>query len=185
MDSTLDLQPTPAILRHRESWALRGDHRPAFAVAPGPGQESVWDYPRPPRIVADARRVIVRQGARIIASSQRTVRVLETASPPTFYFPPGDVDESSLVASGTTSHCEWKGEAADLSLRDGPGSVGWRYPRTYPEFAEIRDWVAFYPARLECFVEEERVRPQPGGYYGGWITEEIVGPVKGEPGIDG
>ncbi len=179
------LQPTEAIRRHRDAWTFRGDRRPPFAIQPGPGQESVWDYPRPPRLVLDARRVVVRLGTRMIASSERTARVLETASPPTFYIPPEDVDLAQLIESGTKTHCEWKGEAVDLSLRGGPDSVGWRYLRTYPEFSGIRGWIAFYPSRLECYVADERVRPQPGGYYGGWITDEIVGPVKGEPGVDG
>ncbi|MGB0621267.1 MAG: DUF427 domain-containing protein [Myxococcota bacterium] len=169
----------------REKWDYRGQRRPDFAEAPGLGQESVWDYPRPPRIIADPRRVEVRFGTRVIAATTRAVRVLETASPPTFYVPPEDVDIAALVPSGRRSLCEWKGEAVDFDLVDGPGSVAWCYPRVFPEFAGIAGWFAFYPSRLECFVADERARPQPGGYYGGWLTEEIVGPVKGEPGITG
>ena len=92
---------------------------------------------------------------------------------------------AALAPSGRRSLCEWKGEAVDFDLVDGPGSVAWCYPRVFPEFAGIAGWFAFYPSRLECFVADERARPQPGGYYGGWLTEEIVGPVKGEPGITG
>lgn len=180
------LEPTPHVLRQRRQWRFRGEDRPGFAVRPGPDQESVWDYPRPPRIVPDDRRVEVRDaGGRVIASSARAVRVLETASPPTWYLPPGDVALDRLVPSGRASHCEWKGLAEDLDLVDGPASVAWRYPRTYPEFSAIAGWIAFYPAKLDCRVAGERVRPQPGGYYGGWVTDEIVGPVKGEPGVDG
>ena len=174
-----------SVLRHRKLWRYRGTDRPPFAIAPGAEQESVWDYPRPPRIVPDRRLVEVRAGSSLIASSVRSVRVLETASPPTFYLPPEDVDETRLVPSGRVSSCEWKGLACDLDLVGGPRSAGWRYDEVYPEFASIAGWYAFYPSRLECLVARERVRPQPGGYYGGWLTKEIVGPVKGEPGVDG
>lgn len=169
----------------RSHWRHRGQTRPDFAKPTREGQESVWDYPRPPRIVPDPRPVEVRFEGRVIASTTRAIRVLETASPPTFYVRPEDVDRAALVPSGRTSMCEWKGQAVDFDLADGPASVAWCYPRVFPEFAEIAGWFAFYPARVECFVDDERVRPQPGGYYGGWITDEIVGPVKGEPGIDG
>lgn len=179
------LHASDFVVQHRNSWAWRGDRRPSFADQPGPGQESVWDYPRPPRIEPDARKIVVRFDARVIADTRRAVRVLETASPPTFYLPPEDVETALLRPSGGASHCEWKGEAEDLDLIEGPRSAAWRYPRTYPEFASLRDWVAFYPAKLECLVDDQRVRPQPGGFYGGWITDEIVGPVKGEPGISG
>lgn len=180
--SSGELVPDAAILRARRQWQYTGQSRPAFAVVPGPGQESVWDYPRPPRIVPDSRRVEVRLGDRLIADSAAAVRVLETASPPTFYLPPSDVATAELLPSGARSMCEWKGRAVDFDLRDGPRSVAWCYERTFPEFAAIAGWLAFYPAKLECRVAGERVRPQPGGYYGGWITDEIVGPVKGEPG---
>ena len=179
------LQPSAMIEAARDKWALRGQRRPDFAHAPGPGEESVWDYPRPPRIVADPRAVEVRFGDRVIASTTRAVRVLETASPPTFYVPPDEVDTAALVESGRRSLCEWKGEAVDFDLVGGPPSVAWCYPRVFPEFADIAGWLAFYPARLACFVAGERVRPQPGGYYGGWITDHVVGPFKGEPGTLG
>ncbi len=169
----------------RRQWTYRGDKRPAFADAPTAGQESVWDYPRPPRLQADVRPVEIRYGDEVLARSVRSLRVLETASPPTYYLPPEDVQLARLFETSATSHCEWKGIALDLGLTGGPSSVGWVYPDTYPEFAEIAGWISFYPARVECFVADERVRPQPGGFYGGWITNEIVGPVKGEPGCDG
>ena len=179
------LQADARIEASRSHWRYRGQARPDFAIAPKDGQESVWDYPRPPRLAADPRRVEVRLGDRVLATTDRAIRVLETASPPTFYIRPEDVDGASLVPSGRTSLCEWKGQAVDFDLASGPESIAWCYPRVFPEFAEIAGWFAFYPARVECFVDGERVRPQPGGYYGGWITDEIVGPVKGEPGIHG
>jgi len=179
------LEPDRDILEHRQRWRYRGDDRPDFAIPPGPGEESVWDYPRPPRIVVDPRRVEVFFDDESIAMTTQAVRVLETASPPTFYIPPADVALHRLVESGQRSMCEWKGLAVDFDLADGPRSVGWCYPRVFPEFETIAGWFAFYPAMLDCRVAGERVRAQPGGYYGGWITGEIVGPVKGEPGCDG
>ena len=168
-------------------WTYRGQQRPAFAVAPGPGQESVWDYPRPPALVPDARLVEVRAGDAPLASTRRAYRVLETAGPPTFYLPPEDVDRARLVRASGNSVCEWKGVAAYWALADAPGAraVAWSYDDPAAAFRPIRWFLAFYPARVECFVAGERVRPQPGGFYGGWITAEIVGPFKGEPGTAG
>ena len=167
-------------------WHWTGTRRPPFADTPAAGQESVWDYPRPPRIVADQREVVVRSGATVIARSTRAMRVLETASPPTFYLPPGDVDARVLRPADGSSHCEWKGSAAYWSvvLPDGGAcdAVGWSYPRPTPAFAAIAGWLSFYPARLACIVDGERVRPQPGGFYGGWLTDEVAGPCKGGPG---
>jgi uncharacterized protein (DUF427 family) len=167
-------------------WQYNGSKRPPNADAPASGQESVWDYPRPPRLAPDARHVVVRAGACIIADTHRAVRVLETASPPTFYLPPEDIDQTLLVAEQGSSLCEWKGAAHywTVVLPDGQRmeAVGWSYPSPKPAFAAIAGWLSFYPARLHCEVDGERVRPQPGGFYGGWLTDEIVGPVKGEPG---
>ncbi|HET6431322.1 DUF427 domain-containing protein [Dyella sp.] len=166
-------------------WTYRGQQRPPFADTPGPGQESVWDYPRPPRLAPDARRVRVHAGAAHVADSVRAVRVLETASPPTFYLPPQDVDLERLRPAPGSSHCEWKGRAVYWSVRDDAGrwleAVGWSYPEPRSAFAAIAGWLSFYPGRLHCEVAGEGVRPQPGGFYGGWLTDEIVGPVKGEP----
>lgn len=169
-------------------WKFRGNERPGFAVDSGPGQESVWDYPRPPALVADGRSVVVRVGDKIIAATFRAMRVLETASPPTFYLPPQDVDMSALVNAAGSSFCEWKGVATYWSLATSSprlDAVGWSYARPNPTFAGIAGWLSFYPGRIECYVDDERVRPQPGGFYGGWVTDEIVGPVKGEPGTGG
>lgn len=177
------LRPDARIEAHRARWRNRGAVRPPFATEPAEGEESVWDYPRPPCIVSETRAVEVRHEGRTIAASMAAVRVLETASPPTLYLPPADVRAEWLVDSGARSFCEWKGEAVDLDLVDGPCSAAWCYPRVFPEFASIAGWYSFYPGRVECTLGGERVRPQPGGYYGGWITDEIVGPVKGEPGV--
>ncbi|MET0502086.1 MAG: DUF427 domain-containing protein [Candidatus Binatia bacterium] len=166
-------------------WQYRGQERPAFAEAPGVGQESVWDYPRPPAIVMERRRVEVRLGNLIIADSCRNFRILETASPPTFYISPQDVRVELLERSPGTSACEWKGVAHYWALKDDPRAsqpIGWSYPSPKPTFEAIRGFFSFYPARVECFVGGERVRPQPGGFYGGWITNEIIGPFKGDEG---
>ncbi len=163
-------------------WQYDGSLRPPFAEPPGPGCESVWDYPRPPRLAADTRLVEVRDGERLLVSTRRAVRVLETASPPTFYLPPEDLMPGLLVPAPGSSYCEWKGRARYWALVDGGEPVAWTYDKPTPAFAAIRGWLSFYPARVACHVDGERVRPQPGGFYGGWLTSEIVGPVKGEPG---
>ncbi|MEL7451111.1 MAG: DUF427 domain-containing protein [Pseudomonadota bacterium] len=163
-------------------WKYTGKERPPFANAPAAGQESVWDYPRPPRLESDERRVVVRSGDLVIADTTGAVRVLETASPPTFYLPPEDVHMDRLAAVGGQSFCEWKGAARYWALAGSDEAVGWSYPQPSAAFAALRDYLSFYPGRVACFVDEERVRPQPGGFYGGWVTDEIAGPVKGEPG---
>ncbi len=171
----------------RTAWKNRGDARPPFAIEPGPGQESVWDYPRPPRLELDPRLVRVLYRGTVIAETRRAYRVLETASPPTFYLPPEDV-KVPLVAATGSSMCEWKGAASywSVQLPDAQlQNVAWSYADPFPEFGAIRDYVSFYPARVECYVDDHRVKPQPGGFYGGWVTPEVVGPFKGEPGTGG
>ena len=163
-------------------WKYTGGARPDFAVAPGPNQESVWDYPRPPVIVDDSREIEVLDGERRIAATRAAVRVLETASPPTFYLPRASVADGALVPAVGASYCEWKGAARYWSLAGRTEPVAWSYPSPSRRFARLRDYLGFYPGKLSCFVDGERVRPQPGGFYGGWLTAEIVGPVKGEPG---
>ncbi len=165
-------------------WKYRGRERPDFAVEPGEEQESVWDYPRPPRLEQDNRLVEVFFNSTRIASSCRALRMLETASPPTFYIPKEDVRTEQLIPVPGSSYCEWKGKASYWALRDnrGMGSVGWSYAKPNTPYEELKDHFSFYPSLLDCFVDGERVQPQPGSFYGGWITKEIVGPVKGEPG---
>ncbi len=174
--------------RARDTWQLRGQVRPDAAVQPGPGQESVWDYPRPPQIVADTRLVQVRLDDVTIAETHAAKRVLETASPPTFYLPPESVQPGCLKPDTQSSVCEWKGRASYFSVCAGDHCVdnaAWTYPEPLAGFTAIKDYLAFYPGRLECYVDGERVRAQAGGFYGGWITAEIVGPFKGEPGTSG
>lgn len=158
-------------------------------IEPGPGQESVWDYPRPPRVESDDRRVIVRFAGRTVADTTRALRVLETSHPPVFYLPPGDVDGDLLVPSQRRTVCEFKGAARYFHLVVGERrseDAAWSYPDPVPEFAALREHRAFYPSRVdECLVGGERVRAQEGDFYGGWITAEIVGPFKGGPGTWG
>ncbi len=164
-------------------WQRQGKNRPEFAVEPGPGQESVWDYPRPPVLDAEHRLIEVKDGKLLVARTTKAFRVLETASPPTFYIPPDDVDFDRLEPMPERTVCEWKGMAIYWALSREPAhAIAWSYPRPRARFVRIRDYVAFYPARVACFLDAERVRAQPGRFYGGWITNEIVGPFKGEPG---
>lgn len=156
---------------------------------PGPGQESVWDYPRPPRLERTSRHLRVVLAGRVIADSIAAWRVLETSHPPSYYMPPGDVDMALLRPAAGGSFCEWKGQAQyfDVVLGDAVAArAAWAYPDPSPAFAAIRDHLAFYPAAMEaCMVDGERAVPQPGGFYGGWITSDVVGPFKGEPGTAG
>ncbi len=167
-------------------WNYTGQQRPDFADPPVAGQESVWDYPRPPALRDCDQLVEVKAGGKLIASTRNARKVCETASPPTYYIPPVDIDLEQLVATAGSSYCEWKGAASYWALRDDPGAaIGWSYPNPTPAFAEVKDWLCFYPGRIACFVDGERVRPQEGGFYGGWVTDNIVGPWKGAPGSGG
>jgi uncharacterized protein (DUF427 family) len=155
-------------------------------IEPGPGQESVWDYPRPPACVPTDDRIRVLHQGRIVADSTAAWRVLETSHPPTFYVPRDDIDTSLLVPSRGTSLCEWKGRATYWSLEiDGvlTADMAWSYEAPTPRFAAIAGHLAFYARLLdECWVGDERVEPNPGMFYGGWITSGVVGPFKGAAG---
>ena len=178
------LAVTPAIAEARAKWRFRGADRPEFALPPACDEESVWDYPRPPRIAEVAERLRVSFEDLLIAETKRGLRVMETAGAPTYYFPPEDVQGVLLtMQEQTQSSCEWKGRATSFSVA-GVVAAGWSYTSTYPEFTSIRGWLAFYPARLDCYIGSERVNPQPGGYYGGWVTRNLRGPIKGEPGTE-
>jgi uncharacterized protein (DUF427 family) len=158
-------------------------------IEPGPGQESVWDYPRPPRIEDATKHVTVIFNGVTIADTHRAKRVLETSSPPVFYIPPEDIRMDCLRHTNHASFCEWKGNAGyyDITV-DGTRTeaAAWQYANPTPDFVAIRNYVAFYPGRVDaCFVDDERVQPQAGDFYGGWITRGIVGPFKGEPDTEG
>ncbi|BCX12563.1 MAG: hypothetical protein KatS3mg067_1501 [Thermosynechococcus sp.] len=151
-----------------------------------PGQESVWDYPRPPRVEPTAKHLRVVFNGVVIADTRRGQRVLETSHPPVYYFPPEDVQLQYLVPSARQTFCEWKGQGAYYHVKVGDrqaANAAWFYPKPTPAFAPIRHYIAFYAALMdECTVDGVVVIPQPGAFYGGWITPEIVGPFKGAPG---
>ncbi len=164
------------------SWNIR-------SIQPGSGQESVWDYPRPPRIEPSTRRVRVIFNGEIVAETTHAVRILETSHPPAYYIPSEDIRIEWLDRTQHTSYCEFKGVAHYWSLRvngQKSANVAWTYANPSPGYEAIKDYVAFYPGRVEaCYLDDERVQPQAGNFYGGWITSEIVGPFKGEPGTQG
>lgn len=155
----------------------------------GPGQESVWDYPRPPRLEPVTKRLRVVLGDTTIAETTRGLRVLETSHPPNYYFPPDDVADGALERAKGASFCEWKGRAHYFTARAGDRVVteaAWGYDEPSAAFEAIRGHVAFYAGRMDaCFVDDELVTAQPGGFYGGWITSDVVGPFKGGPGSRG
>jgi uncharacterized protein (DUF427 family) len=151
--------------------------------------ESVWDYPRPPALVPCERRVRVEIGDEVLADSERALRVLETSHPPTIYIPPDDVRLDLLAPAGRGSLCEWKGRATYFDVVAGDRAeraAAWTYRDPVPAFAALRDFVSLYPGRMDaCYLGEERVQAQPGDFYGGWITSDLVGPFKGAPGTLG
>jgi uncharacterized protein (DUF427 family) len=158
-------------------------------VTPGPGQESVWDYPRPPRVEPVPERIRVVAGGITIADSDAAWRVLETAGAPVYYLPPADVRMDLLRATERVTACEWKGAARyhDIVLANRVvPDAAWSYPEPSRGFESIRDHLAFYASRVdEAWVGDERATPQPGGFYGGWVTSRVVGPFKGAPGTLG
>ena len=158
-------------------------------IEPQPGQESVWDYPRPPALEPTEKTVRVLFNGEVVAETTRAVRVLETSHPPTYYIPPDDIRAGFLTANPHRTVCEYKGVASYWDLKVGDRisrRAAWSYPNPTPAFDSIRGYVAFYPSRVdEATVDGERVRAQEGDFYGGWITKEIVGPFKGGRGTMG
>jgi uncharacterized protein (DUF427 family) len=156
---------------------------------PEAAKESVWDYPRPPRLEATDRHLEVVLGGDVIANTTRAYRVLETSHPPNYYFPPDDVLAGALKPGNGTSFCEFKGRAHYFTVRGGDRVVpdaAWGYDTPSPAFEAITGYVSFYASRVDqCFVDGELVVPQPGDFYGGWITADIEGPFKGAPGTRG
>jgi uncharacterized protein (DUF427 family) len=177
-----DIDP---IARARAQWRWRGEDRPPFAAIPAQGQVSVWDFPRPPELVRETREVVVRCGALEVARTRAAWAVRETAHPPTFYLPLADVQRSLLRPAGGGSFCEWKGPAHYWDLIDGArclAQVAWSYPQPLAGAEPLAECIAFYAHDLDCTVDGAKVRAQAGGFYGGWITPELTGPFKGEPG---
>jgi uncharacterized protein (DUF427 family) len=154
-----------------------------------PGEESAWDYPRPPRLEATTARLRVVLGGVTVAETTHGYRVLETSHPPNYYFPPDDVAAGALVPASASSVCEWKGRASYYAVEAGgrvAADAAWSYETPSPAFEPIAGFVAFYAGRVDaCYVDDELVVPQPGGFYGGWITSRVRGPFKGGPGTRG
>ena len=156
---------------------------------PGPGQESVWDYPRPPRVERSDRLVVVALGGVEVCRTTSAFRVLETSHPPVWYLPFEDWAPGALQGASGTSYCEFKGVARYLDVVGGErraDRAAWTYPEPVHGYAELVGTAAVYPGRMDaCTVDGEPVRPQEGGFYGGWVTDDVVGPFKGAPGTLG
>ena len=155
----------------------------------GPGQESVWDYPRPPRLEDSTKHIQVILNGVTLAETRHAKRVVETSHPPVYYLPPEDMALRYFTPTGRLTYCEFKGAARYYTITVGDVSVpngAWYYPDPTAAYAALRGYIAVYPGRMDaCLVDGERVQAQAGDFYGGWITHEIVGPFKGESGTTG
>jgi uncharacterized protein (DUF427 family) len=151
-----------------------------------PGQESVWDYPRPPRLEPSPKHIQVWFNGLLLVDTRRALRMLETSHPPVYYIPPEDIRMEFVFPASGSSFCEWKGQAGYLDVQVGERlapRAAWRYLEPTPPFRALAGYLAFYPALMDvCKVNGEIVRAQPGNFYGGWITSDIIGPFKGGPG---
>ena len=158
-------------------------------IAPGPGQESVWDYPRPPRVERTPERVVVRLGGVTIADTTAALRVLETSHPPVYYLPVASFVPGALRPAPGASLCEFKGSASYYDVSGGDATArraAWGYRAPWAGFEVLAGHVAVYPGAMDsCQVAGEVVVPQEGDFYGGWITSRVVGPFKGAPGTLG
>ncbi len=155
-------------------------------IPPQPGQESVWDYPRPARLEDTNKHLKVIFNGIVLAETRRGKRVLETSHPPTYYFPPEDIKLEYLTETPRKTFCEWKGGCIyyDIAISNKQvTNAAWRFCQPTPNFIPIKEYYSFYPRLMDsCYVNDELVTPQAGDLYGGWITKDIVGPFKGEPG---
>lgn len=168
---------------------MRQPHHPEPNLI-GPGQESVWDYPRPAIAEPTTRRIqIIHRGVELV-DSKSAWRTLETSHPPTYYIPQSDIAMEHLLPNPRRSMCEWKGQARYFDIVAGPAGAdtrieagAWCYSDPTLSFSEIKDFVAFYPDPIDqCIVDGEQITPQPGQFYGGWISQYEAGPFKGGPG---
>jgi uncharacterized protein (DUF427 family) len=155
----------------------------------GPGQESVWDYPRPPAIDPSDEHVVVTHAGVVIAESRRALRVLETSHAPVYYLPPEDVQQQYLQPIARRTFCEFKGVAgyADVVVGDARSPAAcWFYAQPTPGFEAIAGYLTFYPSRVDRItVDGEVVRAVGGDFYGSWVTARVAGPFKGGPGTEG
>ena len=169
-------------------WRLRY-HSAMKEGVTGRGRESVWEYPRPPRVERCLQRLRVEFNGETLADTSRAYRVLETSHPPNYYIPQVDVKMELLRPNDARSFCEYKGEACYWDIHAGARisiAAAWSYPSPSQAYSVLRDHLSFYPQRVDgCFVAEERVHPQEGDFYGGWITSNLIGPFKGGPGSRG
>ena len=168
-------------------WEYDGSQRPGFAEETRKGQESVWDYPRPPSLRRLDLKIEVKYDGSLLGKSTEALCVSETASPPVFYMPFGNIVFDLLCKAPGSSFCEWKGKASywDIksnSTRSDP--VAWSYEEPLQSYDKLQNHLAFYPGKVDCYLDGEKVAPQPGGFYGGWMTTKICGPVKGGPGTE-
>ncbi|MEL6149181.1 MAG: DUF427 domain-containing protein [Chloroflexota bacterium] len=158
-------------------------------IEPGPGQESVWDYPRPPRVEPSSKTVKVVFNGQVVAETTNAKRVLETSHPPAYYIPWEDVNPAYFTSTPRGTFCEFKGRASYFTIEVNGKSAqnaAWTYKNPTPAFELIKDHIALYPAMMDaCYVDDEEVQAQEGDFYGGWITSDIVGPFKGGPGTWG
>ncbi|NES66646.1 MAG: DUF427 domain-containing protein [Okeania sp. SIO2D1] len=158
-------------------------------IPPQPGQESVWDYPRPAILQDTDKHLKVIFNNVVLAETNRAKRVLETSHPPCYYIPPEDVKLEYLIENPRKTFCEWKGSASyyDISVGDKyVSNAAWQYLNPTPNFISFQGYLSFYASLMDaCYVNDELVKAQAGDFYGGWITSDIVGPFKGEPGTWG
>lgn len=179
-------QPVPDwVYAARDKWTYRGQKRPPFAIEPKDGQVSVWDFPRPPSVSLVGASVSVYFEDTLLAQTKACIAVKETANPPTYYIPPEGISFHHLVEIETTSWCEWKGKARYWALKQSPITpIAWDYPTPFDEYEQLSHYMAFYPHHLRCFIDDEQITPQESKTYAGWITKDLVGPFKGQPGSE-
>lgn len=184
-----DLTDVPDSLQEQVlKWRNFARQRPEHTPKPSSAQESVWDYPRPPRVESVMAVISVVHRGVTIACSQQAYRVIETSGAPVYYIPTDDIDMQYLQPIELQTLCEWKGSSTYFDVKVGDSNAeaaAWSYPEPWGEFALIAGYIAFHPAKVdECWVNEELATPQPGSYYGGWVTRSVIGPFKGEPGSE-
>jgi uncharacterized protein (DUF427 family) len=184
----LSIEITDRLQREAERWRS-GNRRPHNIVQPKAGETSVWDFPRPPSVERVHERVTIDWAGQTIVDTSSALRVCETAAPPTYYIHRRDFPEGSLIETGGRSECEWKGPASYYSILiegETAEAAAWIYPSLHPEYSVLRDFFGVYASRVDrCTVAGLEVRPQPGSFYAGWITPDLVGPFKGSAGSEG
>lgn len=183
----LKLYPDSQRLRdHAKDW-IDSANKPEAIEPIKNGEESVWDYTRPPYIQKINSQFVALFKGQEILNTDMAYKVAETASPPTYYFLRSDFN-INFIEESKSSYCEWKGEAHYYSFKIGKEvleSVAWSYQSPYPEYIVLKDLIAFYPAPFNIHIDDKKVSPQPGIFYGGWVTDNIKGPFKGVPGSHG